>query len=473
MTWSKWTISVCVLGLSGCATPRIGQLRDDADHLYAARSSLPVPSSPAVESKEGAWTDFLTQPVDADAAVRIALLKNPHVTAIYSRLGFARAELYDAARLSNPVLGYAGITGSDARKTDWSLSQNFTELLFRRFRMAGAETQLLVAEQEVAQNLLDLEANVRVAYVRYVGSRTVASMRDRVVTSSHVAASYAQQLFDAGNISKLQLARMQEATVFAQTESVRAHATETADRNALLTLLGLGSSEPITLVGDYALPKAELPPVDDVRAWALENRLDLLSAREALRFASIADTHTRRWRWLGETTIGIAAEKDGTYGGFGAQTLVGPSANLAIPIFNQGSSSVDRAHATVEALTSDVKALELSIGNDIATRVAALGAAIESVTLYREKLVPVQRIIAEESQKQQNYMLIGTFDLLATKQQQYEGYEAYVGAVRDYWLAYVELIRAAGGQFPGSKPAPDQQRIEPLAAVEAGPGDHP
>ena len=473
MNWSKWTVSVCTLGLSACATPRVEQLRDNTDSLYAARSSLSLPSAPAHQYKESAWADFLTQPVDADAAVHIALLKNPRVTAIYSQLGLARAELYDAARLSNPVLGYVGITGSDARKTDWSVSQNFTELLFRRFRMAGAETQVLLTEQQVAQNLLDLEATVRAAHVRYVGSRTLASMRDRVATSTRVAATYAQQLFDAGNVSKLQLARMQEAADLAQTDLVRARAAETADRNALLTLLGLASGEPITFVGDYALPRAELPEIADVRAWALENRLDLLSAREALRFASVADTHTRRWRWLGETTIGVAAEKDGTYGGFAAQTLVGPSASLAIPIFNQGTGSVDRAHATVEVLTSDVKALELSIGNEIATRVAALGAARESVALYREKLVPVQRTIVEESQRQQNYMLIGAFDLLAAKQHQYEGYEAYVGAVRDYWLAYVELIRATGGRYPQWKPGSEQQRVEPLAAIEASPGERP
>ena len=473
MTWLKWTVAVCVVGLSGCATPRIEQLHDDADRLYGTHSSLPVPAGQTLDSKEGTWADLLTRPVDADAAVRIALLKNPQVTAIYSRLGFARAELYDAARLSNPVLGYVGISGSDARKTDWSLSQNFTELLFRRFRLAGAKTQMLLTEQQVAQDLLDLEATVRAAHIRYVGSRTLASMRDGVATSTRVAATYAQQLFDAGNISKLQLARMKEAADLAHSDSVRAGAAETADRNALLTLLGLRSGEPITLVGDYALPNSEPPPIADVQAWGLENRLDLLSAREALRFASMADTHTRRWRWLGETTIGIATEKDGTYGGFAAQTLVGPSASLSIPIFSQGSGSVDRAHATVEALSSNVAGLELSIGNDIATRVAALDAARKSVALYRENLIPVQRTIVEESQRQQNYMLIGTFDLLAAKQHQFEGYEAYIGAVRDYWLAYVQLQGATGGRYPGSTSGPDQQRVEPLTAIEAKPGDSP
>ncbi len=473
MTWWKLIVPIAVVGVAGCATPRVEQLRDRATDLYGARSSLPTPPGAGSKSAAGLVDELLARPVDSDAAVQIAILRNPRVASIYSRLGFARADLYDAARLSNPVLGYVRLTGGgDARKVDWSLSQNFTELLFLRFRKAGAESRVLVAEQQVARDLLDLEADVRAAHVRYVGSHTVASMRDRIATSTQVSANYAQQLFDAGNISTLQLSRLEEASNLAKAAALRAHATETADRNALLTLLGLGSEEPITLVGDFSLPTAAMPVARDLRAWALDNRLDLLSAREGLRFASVASTQARRWRWLGETSIGVSSEKDGAYGPVPTESLVGPSASLAVPIFNQGAGSVGRAQATVDALAANVHSLELAIGNDTVTRVAALGAARDAVTLYRERLVPVQRTIVEESLKQQNYMLIGTFELLTAKQHQYEGYEAYIDALRDYWVAYVELIRATGGRFPGLSPPTDAQRAEPLAAIESITGDH-
>lgn len=474
MTWLKLSVPVVALVIAGCTTPRIEQLRGDSDRMQSARSSVLAPSEPGHEHKAALLEELLARPVDADAAVQIALLKNPRVASTYSRLGFARADLYDAARLSNPVLGYVRLTGSgDARKTDWSLSQNFTELLFLRFRKAAAQSRVLLAEQQVARELLDLEADVRAAHVRYVGAHTSASMRDHIATSTQTSATYAQQLFDAANISKLQLARTQEAADMAKADAVRARAAETAERNALLTLLGLGSDEPVRLVGDFALPGPDTPVGGDLQAWALKNRLDLLSAREALRFASIASSHAHRWRWLGDTTIGIAAERDGSLGSGPVETIVGPSASLAIPIFNQGRGSLGRAQATVDVLTADVHGLELSIGNDTATRVAALAAARESVSLYRERLVPVQRTIVEESQKQQNYMLIGTFELLSAKQHQYEGYDAYIGALRDYWLASVELLRATGGRWPWSQIGPGEQRAEPLASIESLSGEQP
>ncbi len=460
--------------LSGCATPRAAQMIPEARSLYAARTALPTSPTESLKGASNGLTGRLRRPVDGDAAVQIALVNNPRVAAIYARLGFAEADLYDAARLSNPVLGYTRLTsGSEASKVDWSLSQNFTELLFLRYRQAGAESQALLAKQQVARELLDLEAEVRAADVRYIGSRTSAEMRERVAQATRVSATYAQQLFDAGNISALQLARMQEAATLAANSELRANAIATSDRNTLLTVMGLTTDAKVDLVGEYPLPvKVDLQAAE-LSTWAAGNRLDLLSAREALRFATIAQSHARRWRWFGDTSIGIARERDGAVGPVPAETLTGPTASIALPIFNQGRGTVSRAQAAVQQLNANVRSLEVSIANEVPSRIAALEAAQQSVALYRDQVLPTQKRIVEESQKQQNYMLIGTFELLAAKQHQIEGYEAYIDALRDYWLAHVDLLRATGGRFPGWVSGPDGQVAEPLVFNATAAGDRP
>ena len=45
-------------------------------------------------------------------------------------------------------------------------------------------------------------------------------------------------------------------------------------------------------------------------------------------------------------------------------------------------------------------------------------------------------------------MLIGAFELLLSRQQEFDAYEAYLDAVRDYWLARNELGRAIGTALP-------------------------
>lgn len=467
-------LAIMATVLAGCATPRAAQMTFEARGLYAARTALATPSTEHLKGAGSELAELLKRPVNGDAAVQIALMNNPRVAAIYARLGFAEADLYDAARLSNPILGYTRLSsGSEASKVDWSLSQNFTEILFLRYRRAGAESQALLAKQQVARELLDLEAEVRAADVRYIGSRTIATMRERVAQTTRVAATYAQQLFDAGNISALQLARMQEAATLAATSELRAKAIETSDRNTLLTVMGLTSDAKVDFVGEYPLPAKLDLQAGEIGIWATGNRLDLLSAREALRFATLAQAHARRWRWLGDTSIGIARERDGAVGPVPAETLTGPSASIALPIFNQGRGTLSRAQATVEQLNANVRALEVSIANEVPSRISALEAAQQSVALYRVQVLPTQKRIVEESQKQQNYMLIGTFELLTAKQHQIEGYEAYIDAVRDYWLALVDLLRATGGRFPGWVNTQDGGALEPLAFNSTAAGDRP
>jgi outer membrane protein, heavy metal efflux system len=52
-------------------------------------------------------------------------------------------------------------------------------------------------------------------------------------------------------------------------------------------------------------------------------------------------------------------------------------------------------------------------------------------------------------------MLVGQFELLLVKQQEYDAYQGYLEAVRDYWLARVELARTVGAPLPSAAQAGD------------------
>ena len=47
-------------------------------------------------------------------------------------------------------------------------------------------------------------------------------------------------------------------------------------------------------------------------------------------------------------------------------------------------------------------------------------------------------------------MLIGIFELLETKQDEYDTYHGYLEGVRDYWLARTDLSLAVGNTLPSS-----------------------
>ena len=77
-----------------------------------------------------------------------------------------------------------------------------------------------------------------------------------------------------------------------------------------------------------------------------------------------------------------------------------------------------------------------------------MAALREVVDIHRQALVPQRESIVARQQERQNFMLIGVFELIQAKVAEYDAYEAYLEAVRDYWLARVELARVVGRCLP-------------------------
>jgi cobalt-zinc-cadmium efflux system outer membrane protein len=73
-------------------------------------------------------------------------------------------------------------------------------------------------------------------------------------------------------------------------------------------------------------------------------------------------------------------------------------------------------------------------------------------------VIPLRETTVELTQQELNYMLVGAFELIQAKQAEYDAYQEYVEAVRDYWIARTELERAVGGALPVHDGAP---RAEP------------
>lgn len=389
------------------------------------------------------------EPLDADACVRIALLRNPLMRSWYAQLGLAQADVYDATRLSNPSVGF-GQLSADGRvtKTTWSISQPITELLFLKFNTQVARAEVLQTQQRIANEVLLLEAQTRRDYYRYVGAALVTQMRAKAASAALASSQFAQRLYDAGNISQLQLSREQAAASAADIAQRTAQAQAFAARGELLTSLGLtlddnGGDQSIAFVEQMPLPSSAALDNRELQAWALQQRLDLTATRTALESVQRNVKHARRWWWFGGVELGADWEREG-----GDQWAAGPHANLELPLFNHGGGAVLRAQARVESLAAQLDALELATRNDIVVQVAALDEAAAIVDEYRQRLVPLQQQIVTLSQQQQNFMLIGAFELLSAKQNELNTYQSYLEAVRDYWLAHTELIRSAGGALP-------------------------
>ena len=197
-----------------------------------------------------------------------------------------------------------------------------------------------------------------------------------------------------------------------------------------------------------AIPKSA-DAFNDIEAGALANRLDLTAARQEAELAESTLKFLRRWRWLGVVELGYEweTETDG-------ERMQGPTIGWELPLFNQNGSGILRQTAEVEAARARLAALEISIRNEVALAANVLATERDIAESYRTALLPQREAVLGRTFEEFNFMLSDAFELLQAKREQFEAYEEYLEAVRDFWIARANLRRLVGGQLPVDEPEP-------------------
>ncbi|MDZ4811419.1 MAG: TolC family protein [Pseudomonadota bacterium] len=444
------------IALAGCTSlPRERGYAQTDDLIKARLGIAPGVSSDAAPRAAPA---IPSAPLSSDQAVRLAFVHNPRMREEYARLGIGRAELDEARRIANPSFGYSRLEpriGNGTQITR-SVSLSFTDLLLlpSRKRFAAAELERL--QNAVAAELMNLAAEVEIAWFESVSAAQVAAMRDVVGQAAEHSAELAQRFFDAGNISRLQLEQELAAAAQARIAAVRASAANLRARSTLANLIGLPAEADWATVEQLAAPPASAFTADQLVRLAVDQRLDLAAVRQEVGLREDALGVTRRWRWLGTVEVGYEHENE-VEGG----VLRGPSLSLELPIFNQGQGAVARAQAVLMDARARLDGLAVAVHNDAHLGLARLAVTREIAERYRTLLVPHREAIVARSQEQVNFMLKGVFELILAKQQEYDAYQEYLEAVRDYWTARAELRHVVGGRLPD-----DGAALEPTIGVD-------
>ncbi|MDQ2804595.1 MAG: TolC family protein [Pseudomonadota bacterium] len=339
-----------------------------------------------------------------------------------------------------------------------------------RTRLARIEQDR--ARLRIAGAVLTVSLDVEAAWYRYIGAEQVGGMRAAVAEALQTSADLAQRFFDAGNITELQLNRELAAASSARIAASRAFVDARLARLDLNTLMGLrGTQSAWNSAAVLPLPVEHEDDAVMLRQTASTSSLDLLAARkEAAIFSSSAHT-TRALRLLGATTIGYDHERE-----VDRSVIKGPTLDLELPIFNQGGARVARADAQLRIARAKLARIELSTDNAIDLGAERVRVLSDVVRIHREALVPQREIVAARSQDEEDYALIGEFEVLLAKTQEYDAYQGFLEAVRDYWLARVDLTRLVGSRLPSDREAlrntPSVRDILHTGAPEPAAGGH-
>lgn len=443
-------VGLCLLG--GCASLPAGRGVPEAQALAAARGiSLP---SPEHELTPAAVAPLLAKPLDAARAVEVALRYNPQVQAEYARLGLAAAEVYDAGRLANPQFSVAVMTpdaAGAANQVTFGVAQRLSDLLLlpARQRLAGGE--FARAQADAAQAIVSLAADTEAAWYALCGAEQVATLRGEQATAARLAFDLSERLFKAGNVSARELAETRAAANSEALAAATATAAVTTARNALEGLMGLPAGNlRWQTAGELPPPEALTPDASALTQEALATRLDLDSRRRETALLAGALEDARRWRYLGETTVGVETER-----GTDRTRITGPSLALELPIFNQGAGKLTRAEAQLALAQSELRALELAVQLEVREASSRVVEAWRRSDALQKELIPARQAVYDRTREEVNYMLQSPFELIRARQLLLEARQQGLEAVRDYWLARVDLSRAIGARrVPAAGPRP-------------------
>ena len=406
---------------------------------------------------------LLQRALTAERAVQIALLNNRELQARFEEIGIAQADLVEAGLLSNPSLAASFRFPSrppSGTNIEYSVAQNFLELLVLPLRKRVAAAQLAQTETRVADAVLKLAAEVKVAFYT-AQARGQLLGRLRVITETNeTAAEFTKRLHDAGNMSDLELANQQGSYEQSRLEVAQTELQLRRDREQAESAPGSVGTEHELDHGrssardSGARSRSAAPGITRDRA-APRSTGD--AACNSISSGNRSRSGRRRASPRPPSNSGSTPNARPT-----ASASPDPTLDLELPIFNQGQGEIAKLTAQYRQAQHELEAAAVNIRSEVREARDQLVAARDLTSDIGKRLLPTQQQALNLTLQQYNYMLKGAYDLLAGQAKRSRG-----GAELHRSLA--RLLDRARGTGASRRRKPRAGKIFPRGA---SPNEH-
>jgi outer membrane protein TolC len=459
---------MAVLALGGCA----GFSPDGGLSGVNAITGASVPEAAALRTQQDAEAaqarvrELLRKPLSAASVIQIALLNNRDLQAAYNTLGLSEVALVQASLPPNPTFSLSRIAGSGSFEIEGRIVASILNLATLAARKEIAEDRFRQAQLQAALETLRVASEARRAFYRAVASRALVAFLEQAREAGANAAELSKRLGETGAINKLDQVRQQVfyAELVAQLAAARQRAV--ADRERLIRALGLWGAD-----SEFKLP-AQLPPLPAhprvlarVETEAVARRIDLQMARIEAELLAKSYGLTNAARFINLLDAGGVAKKTGDNGNVTRE--YGFEVELQIPMFDFGAVKVRQAEESYMQAVNRLLAKAVNVRSEAREAYAGYRARYDIARQYRREVLPLRKIISDETLLRYNAMQIDVFALLAEARQRLASTNAAIEAERDFWLADTNLsasLIAGGSAAPLDPPS--------TAAAAETPGGH-
>ena len=435
--------AAATLALAGCASTAINDNFSSTQQLSKERLGAEVKWLTTDADRTQAQSDvdaLLAKPLSGDDAVRIALAYSPALQAMLYEGAVSSASATQSARLPNPVFAFERLVRNEGGVRELELTRTLSfsvlDLLLLPARLRLADYQQQASRLTLASNVVQAAAEARQAWVNAVASQQSLQYFQQVKATADASADLARRMQAVGNYSKLQRAREQAFAADAVAQLARAAQATRSSREVLIRALGLNDRQAAALKLPDRLPDLPAQPNDEamVAKAAMDQRLDVRMARANLDFVAREQGLTRVTSFVNGLEVGVTRKSE-----TGLAPQRGYDLSVPLPIFDFGDATRARAQATYMVAFNRAAQLTVDANSQVRENYGAYRTAYDLAKHYRDEIVPLRRMIADENILRYNGMLIGVFELLADSREQIASVAAAIEAQRDFWLADAAL----------------------------------
>jgi outer membrane protein TolC len=463
--WPRFWTSAALAGaalLSGCAafSPDAGMdVVGDIAARELKKDVVAIRSPEDAEFVRDAVKRLLGRTLTADAAVQITLFNNRGLQAAYNELALAEAEMVEGSLPPNPRISFLRIAGSAEIEIERRIVTDILALVTLPVRSEIALVRFRQAQLRAALETLRVAAETRRAYYRAVAAQELGAFLMQAQATAETATQLAARLGETGAMNKLDQAREQVfyADITAQVAAARQGAA--SEREALIRRLGVwdGNLEfkiPNVLPGLPRRPQI----LAGIEVEAVRRRVDLQISRMELDALAKAYGLTQATRFINILDAGYADKftKDKKTG----QSIRdrGFEIELQIPIFDFGEVRVRQAEQTYMQAVNRLVEKAVNVRSQARDAYRVYRSAYDIAGHYQREILPLRKIISDETLLRYNAMQIDVFALLVEARQRIVATIAAIDAKRNFWLATADLKAAvagggvSGGSNEGTRP---------------------
>ena len=396
-----------------------------------------------------------------------AVESNPTLGAQRQRLRATREALPQAWAEALPQVAVSGVAqasdrdgeapGADTPRTEtWTGSANASQLLFGSGRIlastraARAQIRGAVADYDAALQALLLDVTRAYADVRQ--TQAVVAARETTVSNLARLFEFARAQFDAGVVTRTDVAQSQARLAQARTQLVQAQGTMAAAVQAYQRLVGHLPS------GLEPPARAEGLPTD------LERALEFAGTNSPVLRGAVADTE------LADANVAVAASAGRLRVTLEAATAQGADfdddlsetttdtvgVRVSVPLLQGGAlRSRTRAQRALRSASNlDLAAVQRGVQEGVTNAWTGLASARAAVDSAREQ-VEASELAYEGVRLEQEVGLRSTVDVLDQEQDLLNARLALAGAERDLVVAERQMLAAVGALSVPEQPASD------------------